>query len=297
MPHASAPPDATRRLLTASSRHSYDPDLDIDWEAAVPDDGRSLPDHRISLYGTDLWHRLTPEQQIRLGTHEWCSITRFGIWFEMLLMRMLLRDMYRRDPASDYVRYALTEIGDETRHSVMFAREIEKLGAARYAPSATTYKLGSLFVATAPRGPAMFAAVLLAEETLDRLQREMMADETLQPLVRMACRIHVVEEARHVRFARAELVKQLEHTSRAVLLRHRQLTAAAAYVIGTNLIHPRVYTAVGLDPREATAAARANPHHRETLRWMAAPVTGFLTEVGMIGRPGRALWRRSGFLD
>ncbi|MEV0842210.1 diiron oxygenase [Actinocatenispora sera] len=291
--------DQTRtrgRLLTASARHSYDPDLDIDWSAPVPDGVPSLPEHRVSLYGTPLWQRLTPEQRIALGTHEWCSITRFGIWFETLLMRMLLRDVYRRDPGSDYVQYALTEIGDETRHSIMFAREVEKLGASQHAPGTGLLRLGALFGAVAPRGPAMFAATLLTEETLDRLQRELMADETLQPLVRMTSRIHVVEEARHVTFARTELARQVAVTSRPTLLRHRQLTAAAAYVVSANLIHPGVYAAVGLDPRRARALARANPYHRETLRWMGKPVTDFLTEVGMIGRPGRALWRRSGFL-
>lgn len=285
-----------QRLLTASARHSYDPELDIDWSAPVPDELPSLPEHRVSLYGTRLWDRLTPRQQITLGTHEWCSITRFGIWFETLLMRMLLRDIYRRDPSSEYVQYALTEIGDETRHSIMFAREVDALGATGYAPGPGLLRLGALFGALAPRGPAMFAATLLTEETLDRLQRELMADETLQPLVRMTSRIHVVEEARHVTFARTELVRQLEHTPRPVLLRHRQLTAAAAFVVSANLIHPHVYASVGLDPRQARAVARANPYHRETLRWMGEPVTRFLTEVGMIGRPGRTLWRRSGFL-
>jgi para-aminobenzoate N-oxygenase AurF len=291
-----ADPDPAQRLLTASARHSYDPDLDIDWDAPLVEGRHALPPRRISLYGTALWDRLSEPQRITLGTHEWCSITRFGIWFEVLLMRMLARHIYPMDAGSPLVRYALTEIGDETRHSVMFAQEIDKLGGRRYSPGPRLLRLGELFAAAAPRGPAMFAATLLVEETLDRLQREMMADESLQPLVRMTCRIHVVEEARHVRFARAELLKQLARVSRVRLLRHRQLTAAAAYVVGRNMIHPEVYAAVGLDPAEARAAARSNPYHRETRRWMAEPVTRFLREAGMIGTPGLRLWRRSGFL-
>ncbi len=286
----------SNRLLSASSRHSYDPDLDIDWSAPLDPDRHSLPAHRVSLYGTALWEQLSSAQQITLGAQELGSLTRFGIWFETLLMRMLTRHIYPLDPAGAAVRYALTEIGDETRHSIMFAHELEKLDATGYPPSRALLRLGSLFGALAPRGPAMFATTLLAEETLDRLQREMMADETLQPLTRMVSRIHVVEEARHVRFARTELVRQLAGTSRVLLARHRLLTAEAALVIGRNLLHPGVYASVGLDPRHARRVARANPYHRETLRWMAEPVTTFLTEVGMIAGPGRALWRRAGFL-
>ena len=48
----------------------------------------------------------------------------------------------------------------------------------------------------------MFASVLVVEETTDRLQRSMLDDDDIQPFIRMINRIHVVEEARHVRYAR-----------------------------------------------------------------------------------------------
>ena len=66
-----------------------------------------------------------------------------------------------------------------------------------------------MFRLVAPTGPSMWAGTLVAEELLDRLQREGMADERLQPLTRMVARIHVIEEARHVRFAREELVREM----------------------------------------------------------------------------------------
>ena len=53
----------------------------------------------------------------------------------------------------------------------------------------------------------LFAPVLVAEEITDRLQRATMNDEAINPLVRMVNRIHVVEEARHVRFAREEVAR------------------------------------------------------------------------------------------
>ena len=39
----------------------------------------------------------------------------------------------------------------------------------------------------------MFASVLVAEETTDRLQRESMHDERVQPMLRAVSRVHVVE--------------------------------------------------------------------------------------------------------
>ncbi len=74
---------------------------------------------------------------------------------------------------------------------------------------------------------------------------------------------------------------------------HRTVTAVVALSVANILIHPRVYPAVGLDPKHARAIAAANPHHHETLRWMAEKVVAFFIEVGMIGGPSKSLWRRA----
>jgi hypothetical protein len=66
--------------------------------------------------------------------------------------------------------------------------------------------LAKLYKSTA-RGLWLFAPVLVAEEITDRLQRETMSDESIHPLVRMVNQIHVVEESRHVRFAREEVAR------------------------------------------------------------------------------------------
>jgi hypothetical protein len=281
-----------RRLLRSSLEHSYEPSLDIDWDAELVSGAYGMPAHRVSLYGTELWDRLTEQQKITLSIHEVCSIARVGLWFEIILMQMLLRYAYDRDPRSQHIQYALTEIADECRHSVMFARMTERYGVPDYAPRWYTQQAGRLFKAIAS-GPAMFAATLVAEEITDQLQREGMRDETVQPLTRMVSRIHVTEEARHVRYARDELVRITRRGGRARRAVGRWLTALAAYRIATNLIHPDVYRSVGLDPRLARGVAMANPHHRETLRWTARKLVPFLRETGMIGGLSEVLWRRA----
>src|SRR4051794_41582783 len=51
------------RLLGSASRNSYDPELDIDWDAPVELDKKFMPYERVSLYGTDLWERMSEEQR------------------------------------------------------------------------------------------------------------------------------------------------------------------------------------------------------------------------------------------
>jgi hypothetical protein len=208
---------------------------------------------------------------------------------------MLIRHYYDADPTSKHAQYALTEVADECRHSIMFGRLIERLGTPVYPPTFVQHSLGRFIKATA-RGPHMYAAILVAEEILDSLQRELMADETLQPLVRQVSRIHVVEEARHVRFAREELARVVAKAGPIEMAYSRLVIGRAALMIAQRLVHPRVYAAVGLDASAARVVARNNPHFRATLRWSAERITAYLHELHLIGGPGKLLWRRSALI-
>jgi hypothetical protein len=134
-------------------------------------------------------------------------------------------------------------------------------------------------------GPAAYAAILVAEEILDIFQRDLMKDERVQPLTRETSRIHVLEEARHMRFAREEVARRAPELGRWQLRRHRTAVATVAAIVADNLVQPEVYASVGLDPKEARAAARANEHYAAKLRGAAAGLVGFLRGVGLIGGP------------
>jgi hypothetical protein len=280
------------RLLTASARHSYDPGTDIDWDTPpVPGLFWMTPEH-VSLYGTELWDQLSPAERVELSKHEIASGMSVGLWFELVLMQLLSRYAYDLDPRSAHAQYALTELGDETRHSIMFARTCEVLGVPRYRPPRLTHEITRIAKA-AMGGPSMFAAVLVAEETTDRVQRIMMDDPSLQPLIRQVNRIHVIEEARHVRFAREEVSRRMAGMRWPFRELHRQLTAAISYLIIDSMIDPAVYKSVGIDPRAGRSAAMSNPYHQQSRRWRAERITAFLREEKLIGGPSALIWRRA----
>jgi hypothetical protein len=284
------------RLLRGSAEHSYDPLTEIDWAAPLVPGAYWQPPERSSLYGTELWERLTEEQRVELTKHEIASIASVGVWFELILMQMLVRDIYQRDPLTAHVQYGLTEIADECRHSVMFARMIEKMDAPAYGPGRLAHLLGRFFKATS-RGPLTFAAALYVEEILDVRQREAIRDESLQPLARDVSRLHVIEEARHMRYARDEVARKFHQLSALDKAHTRLVFAIAAGLATRRLIHPDVYAAVGLAPREAKRVARHNPHWQSTQQWAAQRVVTFCREVGLIAGPSALIWRRLGLLS
>ncbi|MFS8101269.1 diiron oxygenase [Lentzea alba] len=280
------------RLLKSSAEKFYDPEVDIDWSAPLVDGLFYIPEQRISLYGTPLYESLSDSQRIELSKHELASIASVGLWFELLLMQMLVKVVYNTDPTSRHAQYALTEVADECRHSTMFARLVETIGCPAYGPVRSTHRLGKL-LPTIGYGPAMYGSILVAEEILDRLQREAMNDDTIQPIVRMVNRIHVLEEARHVRFAREELLRGMGDLRGFELPYQKWLVGYVSMMITRTIINPAVYAAVGLDVREARRQALGNPRFQETIRWSGERIMSFLDEAGLVGKPGMRSWRRS----
>ncbi|WP_026204515.1 AurF N-oxygenase family protein [Actinomycetospora chiangmaiensis] len=288
--------DATAtRLLSASARHTLDPTIEVDWDAPVDPAGWAVPPERVSLYGTPLWDDLDDDRRRTLARHEAASLLSVGLWFEVILMQMLVRHAYDLDLRRPHSQYALTEVGDETRHSVMFARAVDALGCPDYRPHGRLHRLGGVY-GHIGAGASMFASVLVAEEATDRLQRESMHDERVLPLMRAVARVHVVEEARHVRFAREELARLVPTLSRAELEKERWTTALVSTEVVNSLWQARLYRSVGLSGRTGRRAALANERHRETRRFMTEKVLAFLDEVGMIGGPSEYVWKRSGLL-
>ena len=225
---------------------------------------------------------MSEEQRIELTKHELASLYSVGIWFETILMQMLVRHIYDRPTGSAHARYGWTEIADECRHSVMFSRAAEKFGGPEYRPGWLVHQLGRLFKTTS-NGTLTFAGTIYVEEILDALQREQMADESLQPIVQKVSWIHVVEEARHIRYARDETLRQWPRLGRLGRAYSRLILAVVVYCSTVSLIDPKVYAAVGWTsrrpsqrlPRTRTGARPSSSPHAgsssSSTRWDSSP--------------------------
>lgn len=283
------------RLLDSSAKHSFDPDTELDWDAPLEEGKWFWPPELVSLYDTPMWKKMSEEQRMELSRHEAASLASLGIWFEIILMQLLVRHIYDKSVTSAHVRYALTEIADECRHSKMFARMIQKGEAPAYPVSRLNHNLARI-LKTVSTTPGSFACTLLGEEILDWMQRLTFPDERVQTIVRGVTRIHVVEEARHVRYAREELRRQMVTAPRWEQELTRVSCGEAARVFSIAFVNPQVYTNVGLDRREAVAQVKASGHRREVMQSGAGRLTEFLDDIGVLRGVGRKLWKSSGLL-
>ena len=287
--------DVARRLLRSSEMLSFDPAQEVDWDTPLDTGFHGASPEWSTLYGTAYWDEMTPEQQRELTRQESASVASTGIWFEMILQQMVLRDFYAKDPTDPAFQWALTEIADECRHSIMFARGVAKLGARPYRPKRSVVELGRAFAALAG-GEAAYAAILVAEEVLDVMQRDWMRDERVVPFVRTINNIHVVEESRHMKFARDEVRERMRGAGALRRQADAVVVAGAAYHIVTSMVSDDVYEAAGLDRTRALREARANQHHKAMMRSSCAGLMEFLGSAGLLTPAARAIYRRANLL-
>jgi len=284
------PKSVARRLLESSEILSLDPVVEVDWETPLDKSFHGTSPEWSTLFGTAYWDEMTEEQRKALTRQEAASVASTGIWFEMILQQMMLRDMYAKDVTSAEFQWALTEIADECRHSIMFARGAEKLEAPNYQPSRLVIELGRLFK-TIAFGETAYAAILVAEEVLDVMQRDWMRDERVVPFVRTVNNIHVVEESRHMAFAREETRQRLAESGVVRKQIAGLVVAVAAYAIVNSMWNKDVYKNAGLDEKRARREARHNENFHSMLRSSCSGLMEFLSSAGLLTGPAKLVYR------
>ncbi|MFX0578908.1 AurF N-oxygenase family protein [Nocardia nepalensis] len=282
------------RLIGGSIRRSYDSDVDIDWDAPQDPDKFYLPPEVVSLYGTELWERMDHRQRVDLSRHEAANLLSRGVWFENTLNQGLLRAMMYQDPTSRHVHYALTELGDETRHMIMFGRAVAAMGVRPYRLT----KIGALTVNLFPvayKGLFLWVAALVGEEILDDAQRKLAHHPNIQPLMQQVMRIHVTEEARHIRFAREGVRRRVARAPWWERTFAATVNGAGALVIRGMFVNRHVYKRVGLNQWVALRQARNNELVNARRRESFESLYNFLDDEGLMNPVSRLLWRISGF--
>src|SRR6201997_1353824 len=284
------------RLLKGSVKKSYEPVVDIDWDAPLDPEKFYLPPRLVSLYGTPMWDEMTREQQIDLSRQELVNTLSAGIWFENMLNQSLLRTILHEDPTSSSTHYKLTELGDETRHMVMFGKAIERIGAKPIRPRRLHRMVINALPLAFQQGLVLWVAALIGEEIFDSLQRQMMDDPELQPIIQRLMRIHVTEEARHIQFARDGLRKRTPQMRRPEGGFGGHLNGLGGWFFRYLFSNKVQYARAGLNARQARRVARTSPHRHQVQVAGFAPLAEFLTGVGLLGPIARRGWTRTKFL-
>jgi hypothetical protein len=277
----------SEQLIAASQRATKDPFTDIDWDLPIDDSAYHLPPELLSLFGTPTWEQMSETERMTYSRHEAAAVLGAGIWFENALMQIVLRHLAQIDVRDPMHRYLLIEVADECRHSAMFGEYIRRAGTPAYSPDRP------VIVDESSGGRALSYLLILAiEEMLDHANRATMRDDRVHSLSRQVAKLHVLEEARHVGFAKTFLAEIWPTLDAA----DRELVVVAAPDLVAEIVslslHADVFATLGI--ADGYEIARANPVYRATVIAGLEKLTTFLAELGVI--TDRARWVELGLV-
>jgi hypothetical protein len=275
--------EKVERLSTASLRKVMEPDLDLPGDLGP---GQILPDDLLSISGLDL--DLSAEQRAQLSREEMAAIFDGGIRFESVLMAGFCFEILLHDDLCDpRVTYALHEIGEETRHSRLFARVISQTGATSKNPLRGHGRLGrwldrrSTFALL--RRPAFLNTMILSGEEIPDLMQKLASEHPdTDPFLREVNLYHRREESRHLSFARLQVSERWQRATWSDRFAVRHIAPIVIREQFHYLVHPAVYGAVGLPAWRTWMAVRRLPARSELLRTATRPVLRSLIDAGCV---------------
>lgn len=269
------------RLNTASAKRILEPDTDVPGELDL--DRQVLPDELLSVVGLDV--ALSAEQKRTLAREELASVFDNGLRFEAMLNMGFSRLIATAEDLTDpRVVYMLHEMGEETRHSRLFVRVLEQLGAE--APAVMDRwifkKLEALGLRQIPARPALlFTLVLAGEEAPDLFQKLASEHPGTDPFVKEVSKYHRQEEARHLGFARAVFPEVWAEAGWQDRFAVRHVAPFIVRDMFRFLVNPGVYATVGLPTWDTWKAVNRTPE-RLALRYDATrPVLKVLQDAGV----------------
>jgi hypothetical protein len=288
------------RLSTASLNRIVEPDTDV---PGALHGGQVLPDELLSIADVpEILDSLTPAQKQTLAREEFASIVDTGIRFESVLMAGFSMEILRkRDLTDPRVIYLLHEMGEETRHSRLFARVLGQVAPTAVNPIDTPLlrTVEKIVMPVLFNMPALFCMLVLSgEEVPDLMQKLASEHEATDPMIKAVSKYHRQEEARHLAFARLLFPEQWGAAGPIERLLVRYVGSRIASAMFDTIVHPGVYATVGL-PTWGTWKTVNRSAGRTALRHRALrPLFTQLLEAGVFtGHRVPNGWQRAAGVD
>lgn len=297
--------EAYQRLLARLSHQSvvkhFDAYADVPWDdpafAIDPGDPRLELSDRDPL-GATAWYKAQPQPvRARIGLHMIATFARIGWQFESVLKRGLLEFARRLPEDAPEFRYCYHEVIEEAQHSLMFHEFVQRTGL----PTRPPRILGvgdRLVVGFARRFPELFFFFVLAgEDPIDHSQREMLqSGRELHPLIERISRIHIIEEARHIAFARHFLRRNVPKLRGPKLFILRLRTAVVMAIAARMMSRPsgHIVRAYGIPAdvlREAYGAGSMGADHIKRALFKPRELAW---ELGVLNERWAPLWKKLG---
>jgi hypothetical protein len=287
--------DSLLGLYEKGKRLQWNTTTRIDWSQDLdPENPQELPDEAISIYGSDVWRRLTATEKATLRRHlqSW-QLSQFlhGEQGALVCTAKIVQQV----PDVDAKFYAATQVMDEARHVETYSRLLHEKFALAY-PITPTLKRLLDDVLSDSRWDMTYLGMQVLIEGLALAAFASIRDQAKNSLAAAVNAYVMQDEARHVAFGRLTLRDYYPQLTDAERDQREEFAVEACYLMRDRFLSEEVWEALGLPVEECVGYVETSPMMREFRSRLFSRIVPTIKDIGLWGPKIRRAYANMGIL-
>ena len=282
-------------LYTKAKKLQWDADDRIDWSRDLdPENPMELPDEALSLYGSDVWNRMTKQERASLRRHQqaW-QISQFlhGEQGALICTAKIVQQV----PHMDAKYYAATQVMDEARHVEAYSRLLHDKFALAY-PITPPLKQLLDDVISDSRWDMTYLGMQVLIEGLALAAFQQIRDQAKNGLAAQVNAYVMQDEARHVAFGRLalrDLYPQLTDKERD---EREEFAVEACWLMRDRFLAPEVWETLGLPVKECMEHMAGSELMTQFRSALFSRIVPTIKDIGLWGPRIRKAYAEMGIL-
>ena len=267
----------------------------IDWSLDLdPENPQELPDESISIYGSDVWNRLTRKEKARLRHHvqAW-QLSQFlhGEQGALICTAKIVQQV----PNVDSKFYAATQVMDEARHVEVYSRLLHEKFELAY-PITPTLKRLLGDVLSDSRWDMTYLGMQILIEGLALAAFADIRDVAKNSLAAQVNAYVMQDEARHVAFGRLALRDYYPELTQKERDEREEFAVEACYLMRDRFLSEEVWETLGLPVEECVGYVDASEGMREFRSRLFSRIVPAIRDIGLWGPRIRRAYSNMGII-
>ncbi|HET7340169.1 MAG TPA: ferritin-like domain-containing protein [Methylomirabilota bacterium] len=288
--------DSLLRLYEKGKERQWNGNTRIDWSLDLdPENPQELPDEQISIFGSDIWSRMTRAERATLRRHlQAQQLSQFlhGEQGALLCAAKIVQQV----PSMDAKFYAATQVVDEARHVEVYARLLHQKFELAY-PITPTLKSLLDNVLTDARWDMTYLGMQVLIEGLALAAFASIRDHAKNALAAAVNAYVMEDEARHVAFGRIALRDYYPQLSDAERDEREEFAVEACYLMRDRFLSIEVWETLGLPVEECAQLVRQSERMKLFRTRLFTRIVPTIKDIGLWGPRIRKAYADMGVLD
>ena len=283
------------RLYEKGKNLQWNTNTRIDWSQDLdPENPQGLPDESVSIFGSQVWGRLSPREKANARRHlqAW-QLSQFlhGEQGALVCTAKIVQQV----PSVDAKFYAATQVMDEARHVETYARLLHEKFELAY-PITPTLKRLLNDVLSDSRWDMTYLGMQVLIEGLALAAFATIRDQAKNTLAAAVNAYVMQDEARHVAFGRLALRDYYPELTQTERDEREEFAVEACYLMRDRFLSEEVWETLGLPVEECVGYVESSQLMREFRSMLFSRIVPTIKDIGLWGPKIRRAYANMGIL-